>query len=138
MAKTGPNDASGVVLGPRYAFFFPLCFLHTNKRFLNYLLGSICLEGTRKVRVGNDNQTGPNDVSGVVWALGMFSFVFLALINVLLCIYKPGQKKRPAMMNIGPNDASGVVLGLRYAFFPSCFFTYQLMIFILFTRFYLF
>jgi hypothetical protein len=54
--KGAPNDAPGVVLGLRF-IFFPSCFSYTNQWFLFYL-GSICIEGTRKVGVGNGKQNG--------------------------------------------------------------------------------
>jgi len=70
---------------------------------------------------------GPNDASGVVWALSEFFFlllrVFLVLTNVYSTIYVSKQREGlvwAAMTVMGPNDASGVVWAIGKLF--SCFF----------------
>ena len=54
-------------------------------------------------------RTGPNDASGVVWAIGEFFsiyFVFLILTIVLIVYY---ATERAAKTRTGPNDTKHVV-----------------------------
>jgi hypothetical protein len=64
-------------------------------------------------------KTGPNDMSGIIWALGKFSSFtshFFILTYILLCIYVLKylfeQKRGAGMVKTGPNDARRVVWAL--------------------------
>jgi hypothetical protein len=67
--KKGPKRCVRCRLGTRYVFFKNSCFLHTNY----FYLGCIYVV---KARGGSGQavmqKKGPNDASGVVWALGMY------------------------------------------------------------------
>src|SRR5271168_3823070 len=77
--------------------------------------------------------TGPNDASGVVWALGMFCFrfslCFLLLANDFYLfrssLFFSGTRRATVASNDhnGPKRCQMRLLGLRYVFFFfSCFF----------------
>ena len=69
--------------------------------------------------------TGPNDASGVVWALSEFFFFscfFLVLTNVFRYYLRFKATGRAAMTVMGPNDAFGVVWALsEFSFFLRVF-----------------
>src|SRR5271155_871250 len=70
---TGPNDARCVGWALGMCFFFSLVFSLLNNYF--YLFrSSLFFLGTRRATVAGDI-TGPNDASGVVWAL-LLRYVF--------------------------------------------------------------
>jgi hypothetical protein len=63
-------------------------------------------------------ETGPNDASGIVWAIGecfyLFPSNFLMLTNVLehtiyVVIYRIRDREGSDVEKMGPNDASGIV-----------------------------
>ena len=68
MAKTGPNDASGVVWTLGEVFFFLCVFFFTNLCLMS-CVGCILAIGRAMA-----TKTGPNDVSSVVWTRGEFFF----------------------------------------------------------------
>ena len=59
--------------------------------FLDYVY---CFEGTRRIRVSDDKKTGPN-ARHIVWALGVFFFVFF------LHFIDNNGPKRPQMRRLG-------------------------------------
>src|ERR1700678_3320648 len=76
---TGPNDASGVVwaLG---IFCCSSCFLLLASNDFYLFRSSLFFSGTRRATVAGDI-TGPNDASGVVWAL-LLRYVFFVFLRV--------------------------------------------------------
>src|ERR1700678_3643421 len=112
--------------------FFSLFLLHSSQR-----RPTKANAGQQRPTVANDGQnegqcrsllctrnrawtmvkTGPNDASGVVWALGMFLCLFL-----LVCFLAPDELRWPATTMTGPNDARCVIGALAMCFFFLVFF----------------
>jgi hypothetical protein len=73
----------------------------------------------------NDEKTGPNDASGVVWALGEYFFFlrfFLILTKAFVTYIVSNDEMRAAMTKTGPNDARCVVWALgEYILFSSLY-----------------
>ena len=78
--QSGPKRSVRLCLGQKYVLFF---FSHFSNWWFLYSniwgLSTVSVEGTRRVCMAAmaNLKTGPNNASGVVWALGM-SFFFLS------------------------------------------------------------
>ena len=57
------------------------CFLHTNQRFSFIFRFYLCF---KRIRMGGEEKTGPNDASGVVWA---HRYVFFFKLNVFIQLF---------------------------------------------------
>ena len=69
-------------------------------------------------------KTGPNDVRHIIWAIGMYSFLFCAFLLLVINVYlsymdavKAQGGFRWAMMENGPNDVSRHVVWALGMFF---------------------
>ena len=71
--KTGQKDTSGVVLGQGTSFFFLCVFYILTNDFYLFRLSVLKVQG--RLEWAATTKTGPNDASGVVWALGAFFFL---------------------------------------------------------------
>src|ERR1700679_1479649 len=66
---TGPNDARCVVWALGMCFFFPCVFSLLTNEFYFDLGPHYVLKAPKELRWAATTITGPNDASGIVWAL---------------------------------------------------------------------
>jgi amino acid permease len=70
-------------------------------------------------------KTGPNDASGVVWALGEFFFSIFVFFYIKLILYYVYRLEtttwRATKMKTGPNNARCVVWAISKFFFSFVF-----------------
>ena len=83
--KNRPKRRQTRRLGHRFFFFF---FFFDANLFFNVYIGSVdVLKGPGGLRWAAITKTGPNDASGVVWAIGTFLSFFLFDTNLFFNVY---------------------------------------------------
>src|ERR1700678_2657248 len=78
---TGANDATGVGWALGFLFFVFLCVFSYSLMIAIYLGPHYFFQAPEELWWPATTITGPNDASGVVWALGFLFFVFLRVFS---------------------------------------------------------
>src|SRR5271168_1173430 len=118
--KKGPNDASGVVWALGVFLFHLFYFILITTRHESPRQPMTANEGQRRptqVNEGpqlpmtaNEDKKGPNDASGVVWALGVF---FFHLFYFILITTRHENPQQPTQANAGPRKPMAANDGQR-------------------------